>query len=266
MDDRKSMGSALVDVFDAGVTLAKSEINNVTRKVGETAKAKGLGAVLLLAATGPLIMALIFLILAVFYGLVRLGLGPWAAALLIAIFSLVLTGALVFIGLKKLGAEVKSDEPLVRRPTMTDSPDHTDLKPQVSSQGTAKNPDDHSSAAKVGAKVDKVEPGRDATQHAAGETRIVKERQATLSTPGSATVRLEEGPVTVPVYESKADGAPQMYGSGLNEKLEQAKPVGDQAHAASAEGVGTPVVVKNAPGIQVSTDPTYPEDMKKGGL
>ena len=50
MEERKSMGSALVDVFDAGVVLVKSEINAVGKKVGDVAKAKGVGAVLLLAA------------------------------------------------------------------------------------------------------------------------------------------------------------------------------------------------------------------------
>ena len=115
MEERKSMGGAIVDVFDAGVTLVKSEINALVSKVSDIAKAKGIGVVLLLAATGPLILALIFLILAVFYGLMRLGLGAWAAALLIALFSFVVTGAMIMLGIRKLGAEVETDEPPVRR-------------------------------------------------------------------------------------------------------------------------------------------------------
>ena len=35
MEERKSMGGALVDVFDAGLTLVKSEINAVARKAGQ---------------------------------------------------------------------------------------------------------------------------------------------------------------------------------------------------------------------------------------
>ena len=58
MEERKSMGSALVDVFDAGVVLVKSEINALGRKVGEIAKAKGIGVVLLLAALGPLLLVM----------------------------------------------------------------------------------------------------------------------------------------------------------------------------------------------------------------
>lgn len=121
MEERKSMGGALVDVFDAGVTLVKSEITVVARKAGQIAKAKGIGAVLLLAATGPLILGLVFIILAVFYGLMRLGLGAWAAALIIAILSFVVTGALIFMGIKKLGADVQMDEPRHRRDSMDDT-------------------------------------------------------------------------------------------------------------------------------------------------
>ena len=77
-----SMGSAIVDVFDAAVALVKAEINSLTRKVTDLVKAKGLGVVLLLASVVPLSMALIFLILAVYFGLVALGLPWWGASLL----------------------------------------------------------------------------------------------------------------------------------------------------------------------------------------
>jgi len=104
--EHKSIGGALVDVFDAGVTLVKSEINAVTRRVGDIAKAKGLGVVLLLGSLVPLTLALIFLILFVYFGLIRLGLAPWSASLLLGLFSLIVTGALIFMALKKLGGDV----------------------------------------------------------------------------------------------------------------------------------------------------------------
>ncbi len=107
--ENKSIGGALVEVFDAAFALVKTEINVVTRRIGAVAKAKGLGVVLLLASLVPLTLALIFLILFVFYGLIRLGLGAWAAALLIGILSLLVTGGLIFIGLKKLGDDVPDD-------------------------------------------------------------------------------------------------------------------------------------------------------------
>lgn len=109
MSENKSIGGALVDVFDAGVSLVKTEVSLLARRIGNIAKAKGLGVVLLLGAVAPLTMALIFLILAVFYGLMRLGLGAWAAALIIALVSFALTGLLVMMGLKKLTADVKDD-------------------------------------------------------------------------------------------------------------------------------------------------------------
>ena len=107
--ENKSIGGALVDVFDAGVSLVKSEITSIGRRVGDIAKAKGLGVVLLLASLVPLTLALIFLILFVYYGLIRLGLAPWSASLLIGVFSLIVTGALIFLGLKKLGSDVPDD-------------------------------------------------------------------------------------------------------------------------------------------------------------
>jgi hypothetical protein len=240
MEERKSMGSALVDVFDAGVTLVKSEINSVARKVGDIAKAKGIGVVLLLAAVGPLGMAVIFLILAVFYGLIRLGAGPWFAALIIAVLSLVVTGALVFLGLRRLGAEVKTDDPLIRRPAMSDDHDLS-VPPPVR---TPSAPDDTTPQSR------KVELRRDPQEHAAGENRVVAER------PGQATVRVEGGSATVPVYESQPDGTPAMYGSGLNEKIE------GKEHGSPAQG--EPAAQPAQPGIPVSTEPTFQDDMRRG--
>ncbi|WP_309572215.1 phage holin family protein [Deinococcus sp.] len=246
MEERKSMGSALVDVFDAGVTLVKSEINGVARKAGDLAKAKGIGVVLLLASVGPLILALIFLILAVFYGLIRLGAGPWFAALLIALFSLAVTGALVFLGIKRLGAEVKTEEPLIRRPAMSDDSNDQTTPPATatafaSATGT---PDDKTPQGR------KVELRRDAQEHAAGETRVVAQRD------GQATVRIEGGTTTVPVYESQPDGTPSQYGSGLNEKI------AGKEHDSPAQAA--PAVKRDVPGIPVSTDPTYQDDIRKG--
>ena len=58
------------------------------------------------------------------------------------------------------------------------------------------------------------------------------------------------------VYESKPSGEAQFYGSGLNKKLEGDDHDPELRH---------PVTLKDAPGISVSTRPTYPEDMRKEG-
>lgn len=105
----KSIGGALVDVFDAGLALVKTELRLLAKRVGNIVKAKGIGALLLLAAAAPLSLALIFLILTLFYGLIALGLPTWASALVIAILALVVTGVLVMMGIKRLTAEVKDD-------------------------------------------------------------------------------------------------------------------------------------------------------------
>lgn len=106
----RSIGGALVDVFDAALALVKTEIRLVARRVGNVVKAKGIGVVLLLAAAAPLSVALIFLILTVFFAL-DLFLQTWAAALIVALLALAVTGALVFLGISRLGAEVKDDTP-----------------------------------------------------------------------------------------------------------------------------------------------------------
>ena len=301
MEERKSMGGAIVDVFDAGVTLVKSEINALVKKGSEIAKAKGLGVVLLLAATAPLILALIFLILAVFYGLMRLGLGAWAAALLIAVFSFIVTGALVLLGVRKLGAEVQTDEPSARRsgPMTEDerleaqyqaeqaekaarerraaqtAPEPRPVPASVSSvapqsgaapRGTgapdhARDQDSRQPASRTS-----VEVPRDTDLYAGGENRYV------ASNGQQATVRVEGGTSTVPVYESEPDGSARMYGSSLNEKLD----TGEVASANRAETgahrdthhdprLQDPVVLDGAPGISVSTTPTYQDDIRKGG-
>lgn len=97
----------------------------------------------------------------------------------------------------------------------------------------------------------KVELRRDAQEHAAGENRVLREAD------GVAVVRTEEGPQSVPVYESKPGGEAANYGSGLNKKL--------SGHHDHDPNLQEPRVLKDAPGISVSTTPTFREDMQKGG-
>ena len=316
MEEKKSMGGALVDVFDAALVLVKTEINTLVKKVSDIAKAKGIGALMLVAALGPLVLALMFLILAVFYGLMRLGLGAWAAALVIALVSLLVTGALVFLGLQKLGAEVDTDPPR-RRVDMTEitgksAQDEAQIegapaaraKTAVQAGGARPAPAQTVGAgtgagssqrvvmtaggvgaASAGAGLsgqdsgyggdkahaprsadgtdsyrqgEKVELNRDAGNHAAGENRVVGEGG------GHATVRVEGGTTTVPVYEADADGQPQMYGSGLNEKLDAHGKGGHGHHDDHDDpNLQNPVVLEDAPGISVSTTPTYRQDMSE---
>lgn len=241
MEERKSMGSALVDVFDAGVVLVKSEINAVGKKVGDVAKAKGLGVAVILAAVGPLLMGLTFLILAVFY-LLSLWMPAWGAALVIALFSFALTAALLMFAVRKLSAHVDTDMP--RHPVP--------IQPAAASVAVPATP-----ATPVGAAIAAGTAANAAAKHP-GAVYVKDMRFGTDNLLGDGlgnpNANVERANHTV--YESKPSGEAQYYGSGLNKKL-------DGHH--DDPNVQNPVVLKDAPGITVSTKPTFPEDMRKEG-
>lgn len=106
MEQNKGLGGSLVEVFDAALNLLKTEARVQVARATEIVKEKGIGAVLLLAATGPLILGLIFLILFLFYALMALGMAAWGAALTIAILSFIMTALLILLGIGKLKGEV----------------------------------------------------------------------------------------------------------------------------------------------------------------
>ncbi|WP_291422972.1 phage holin family protein [Deinococcus sp.] len=263
MEERKSMGSALVDVFDAGVVLVKSEIKAVGTKVAAVVKAKGIGVVILLGAVGPLLLGLLFLILFLFYGLMRLGLGAWAAALLIALVSLALAGAMVMLGLQKLSTEIDTDPP--RRPVDSDqllpgsAGASSGTTPGTGPTGTSPAAG-HAATGVTAAAVKGAPAGAvplSSVEYPVGDV-YVDRGQPVADADGYATLRVEGGTTTVPVYESRPDGETQIHGSGLNKKLE-----GHDHH--DDPNLQNPVVLHSAPGISVSTDPTFREDMKKEG-
>lgn len=105
----KSLGGAIVEVFDAALDLVKTEIGIQARRIGKIVRAKGMGVVLLLAALVPLTLALIFLILFFYHGLIRLGLAPWSASLILFLVSLIVTAIVAAMGARLLTAEVKDD-------------------------------------------------------------------------------------------------------------------------------------------------------------
>ncbi|MDL2343206.1 phage holin family protein [Deinococcus sp. MIMF12] len=371
-EQRKSMGGALVDVFDAAVALAKTEVRGIAHQAGQVAKAKGLGVVLLLGATGPLILGLVFLILAVFYGLMRLGLGAWAAALIIALLSFVVMGALVMMGLRKLSAEVPRDDggrPDPGRPMTEDErleaeyqeqqrrklsdvnypagtaaqtatqgsaatrtvgtetviatpvvgragaagtrPGEATLNPSRGSQLTgqvAEAPTGNSApntrtSPDTAANIDSLGPAHTGTRASAASVAMGADVERGTMRPGLSTSGFtaggvgvnasdqgagikttltrqegvsqgtelrgtDAGQVRLPVYEATETGEPQVYGSGLNKKID-----GSETHDAGAGGHGGhtehdpnlqhPVVLKDAPGIRVSTTPTFRDDMPK---
>lgn len=309
MEEKKSMGGALIDVFDAALVLVKSELSGLIKKLTAVIKAKGLGVVLMLGAVGPLLLGLVFLILFVFYGLMRLGLGAWAAALLIALFSFALTGALIVMGLNKLSADADLGQPKRKEGPMTEDerleaqyqaekraekaraeqekkghekgaagtpvpavglgkgrePEPVGVPGRISTTGTSgRDPSSQYTDQSTGGVRPNPEIPRDAINYAAGESRVLNAED------GAATVRVEGGTVTVPVYETDEDGKPQMYSTGINDKLEgstlpsgPAPAHGVHGHKKHDPNLQEPVVLKDAPGIPVSTTPTYREDMRE---
>ncbi|WP_245872907.1 phage holin family protein [Deinococcus planocerae] len=379
-EERKSMGGALVDVFDAGVTLVKAEVRNLLGQVTAVVKAKGIGVVLLLASVGPLVLGLIFLILAVFYALIALGLPAWASALIIGLLSLGVTAGLILFGLRRLSAQVPQEEGLrtrggplsedeelearyqaeqaARSRSQTDQGDkktvvlggptevsgraaggavvagtttttvnlstgQTDAVPAGTGLGGSGNagagytgpvrrdpgsgalaagspdtpdqqgnmrssglPDTGTRGNAIQREMEEdrqrgvVRPGLNTSGFTSGEAGVnASDRGEGIKDPlteregvsqGVAVRGTDAGEVRLPVYEATESGEPQVYGSGLNKKID-----GSEAHDAGADGHGGhdqpdpnvrhPVVLKDAPGISVSTEPTFQDDMKKEG-
>lgn len=250
MEQNKGLGGSLIDVFDAAVNLIKTEAGVLTKRATDVVKAKGIGVVLLLAATGPLILGLIFIILALFYGLIRLGLGPWAAALFIALASFGTAGLLVVIGLGRLSAKVKDDE----------SADGYDLKTPYTQQESELRDDDTIVAGRAsvpqGQQVGKVQQ-----VHLHGAAKVEGVRGGK-----------EDIVPTAPLAAGKNAGE----GSGV-QSTSSVRPVESAQSTAQPTGLSpladrddagphVPDKSASAPaGISVSTDPTYKDDMKKEG-
>ncbi|AWN22921.1 hypothetical protein DKM44_06510 [Deinococcus irradiatisoli] len=227
MEQNKGLGGSLIDVFDAAVNLIKTEAGVLTKRATDTIKAKGVGVVLLLAATGPLILGLIFIILALFYGLVRLGLGPWAAALFIALASFGLAGMLVIVGLGRLSAKVKEDETV----------DDYDLKTPYTEQDS-----DRTVPTLVEGRAT-VTPGQ----------RVGEVQQVHLH--GAAKVEGVRGG-----KEDIVPSAPLAAGQNAGEHTPA-----QHKHGNDDAGPHVPDKSKAPAGISVSTNPTYKTDMKKEG-
>ena len=253
MEPNKSLGGALVDVFDAAVNLAKTEARALTKRATDVAKAKGIGVVLLLASTGPLVLGLIFLILALFYGLIRLGLGAWAAALFIALASFGLAGILVVIGLGRLSAKVKEDEQV----------DDYDLKTPYSQQESELRGDTEVAAGRARVPQDQ-QPGAVQQVHLHGGAKVEGVRGDT------ARMGRDLGDNKGIVPTAPEPGLNAGEGRAAAADSRQAQDAGPHAPATPPGTVqpGTVqpgTVVVKPDGIPVSTKQTYKEDMTKDG-
>ena len=274
--ENKSIGGALVEVFDAALGLVKTEINTLIRRVSGIIRAKGLGVVLLLASLAPLTLALIFLILFVFYGLMRLGLGAWAAALLIALVSFALTGALIFLGLKRLGAELPGEDgpggPLsdIARDDLTygaqaGAAQGTDTHGAAASSATASAVSGASGAASTSGSAS-TRTANDRSDQRAGRDIVIEPvpgmMPAGAAHPASSTVLAG---TTAAASGGHAGQATYLSG-GQASGTSLGRHGGTQD--TSIQGTSTQGKASSEPeadGVPVSTTPTFREDMKKEG-
>jgi Putative Actinobacterial Holin-X, holin superfamily III len=265
--ENKSIGGALVDVFDAAVSLVKTEITLLSRRVGNIAKAKGLGVVLLLAALVPLTLASIFLILFVFYGLIRLGLAAWSASLIMGVVSLIVTAALIFLGLKKLGADVPDDDSgSGGKPGKMSDIAKDDLKYGAAGYSTP-------GVTAPGA-TEQVGEGREGTDRPAPVKPTGAVAESGHTTGGHPARPLEQGPSGRLLPVTQDDGQAQLHTGAAATSAQQ--PDSGPAAAGhvtapnskapqSTSTQGKPTGEAEQKGIPVSTRPTYYDDMKKEG-
>lgn len=268
-EERKtSMGSAIVDVFDAAVALVKAEINSLAHKLGELAKAKGVGIILLLAALVPLALGLIFLILAIYFGLVALGLPWWAAAFIMFLGSLVIAGVLVALGLSKLSEGIGQEHRALTEDERLEAEYLAEQRRRRNEGGvpvtgavvatgvpvSVGHQQPHYVAAQtVAAQTAQTAYNADSHAHAYGrtETTVIAADPSVTVTDGpvygrhgvahaggaSGTVQpAVEGAYAVPVYDAAADGSAQFYGQGLNDKLDNTGPISDHGHGVHGHG------------------------------
>ncbi|TSA86058.1 phage holin family protein [Deinococcus detaillensis] len=244
MEQNKGLGGSLIDVFDAAVNLIKTEAGVLTKRATDVIKAKGIGVVLLLAATAPLTLGLIFIILALFYGLMRLGLGAWAAALFIALASFGMAGLLVVIGLGRLSAKVKDDE----------TAESYDLKTPYTQQAGELRDDDTIVAGRASVPQGQ-QVGRVQEVHLHGAAKVEGVRGGK-----------EDIVPTAPLAAGKNAGEGSIAERSGTASSTVAHNPQHQKHGNNDAGPHVPDKSKSAPaGISVSTEPTYKDDMKKEG-
>lgn len=103
-DEPKTIGAALVDVFDAGMTLVKVELRSLGTKIAQAVRLKGMGVVLILSTLIPIGIAIVFLLLGFYQMLVELlHLPTWGASLVMFAISLITAAILAVLGARRLG-------------------------------------------------------------------------------------------------------------------------------------------------------------------
>lgn len=108
-----SIGKLVSDASTHVSTLVRSEIELAKLELRSTVKNAGTGAALFAGAAVVLVFSLTFGFFALAEGIAALGLARWLAFLIVFVFLLLVVGAFVFLGLKKIKA-VKGPEKTIK--------------------------------------------------------------------------------------------------------------------------------------------------------
>lgn len=103
------MGQLVAQASEHLSTLVRSEIELAKLELRSTVKNAGTGAGMFIGALVVLVFSLTFGFLALAEGIAALGLDRWLAFLIVFAFQLLVVGALVFLGIKKI-KRVKAPE------------------------------------------------------------------------------------------------------------------------------------------------------------
>ncbi len=106
---KQSVGQLVSEVSDQVSNLVQSEIELAKLELRSTVKNAGTGAGMFIGAVVVLFFSLTFGFIALAEGIAALGLSRWLAFLIVFAFQLIVVGALVFLGIKKI-KRVKAPE------------------------------------------------------------------------------------------------------------------------------------------------------------
>ncbi|MBE7187555.1 phage holin family protein [Jatrophihabitans endophyticus] len=101
-DAEPSMGQLVAQASEHLSTLVRSEIELAKLELRSTVKNAGTGAGMFIGAVVVLFFSLTFGFIALAEGIAALGLDRWLAYLIVFVFQLLVVGALVFLGIKKI--------------------------------------------------------------------------------------------------------------------------------------------------------------------
>ena len=106
MQPQQSLKQLVTQTISDGTRLLRAQVNLTTTELSETTKTIGKISLLALIAVSLISMGAIFVLIAIAYALVALGLPTWAGFLIVAV-TLLLVAAILGVLIKSKGKEVK---------------------------------------------------------------------------------------------------------------------------------------------------------------